>query len=44
MFLQWENNSGKKNAIKDVQQISLSHMINWNKLGKCEMGALLLEF
>ena len=38
MFLEWENNSGKlqiisgkfqNNAINDVKQISLSHMIKW---------------
>ena len=37
MFLEWENNSGKlqiisgkfrNNAINDVKQISLSHVIN----------------
>ena len=29
MFLEWENNSGKfqNNAIDDVKQISLSHVI-----------------
>ena len=29
MFLEWENNSGKfqTNAIKDVKQISLNHVI-----------------
>ena len=29
MFLEWENNSGKfqNNAIRDVKQISLSHVI-----------------
>ena len=29
MFLEWENNSGKfqNNAINDVKQISLSHVI-----------------
>ena len=34
MFLEWENNSGKfqNNAISDVKQISLSHVIKWKIL------------
>ena len=34
MFLEWENNSGKfqNNAINDVKQISLSHVIKYETL------------
>ena len=36
MFLEWENNSGKfqNNAINDVKQISLSHVIKYRKYSR----------
>ena len=43
MFLEWENNNGKlqiisgkfqNNAINDVKQISLNHMINYGIRGR----------
>ena len=42
MFLEWENNSGKfqNNAVNDVKQISLSHVIivsiTWNCFQNCK--------
>ena len=50
MFLEWENNSGKfqNNAINDVKQISLSHVIKtiikWNRSTTLEIFCHLKIF
>ena len=42
MFLEWENNSGKfqNNAVNDVKQISLSHVIKkyWKIKNSLKIG------